>query len=314
MAPLARRTSALALALLLCWTAGHAQDSAPPAGADADAGSTLVLSGAIDAAMLDRFNAALAAGNVATVRISSHTGQTREALRIAEAVLARNLDVVVRGVCVGPCAQYILVAARNRHIEDGSLVGFNVSVSSLAHMNEVLGEDAPADFRNLLPGMKDAVDAERRLYRERGIATSLLVDPLSAMQPRCVIFHRGPDQSISGLNLSGMRYVLWVPTRKQLESAGVKITGFWPKSRRQMLDASRKLVSSGSDRFRYGDEDHLRRNRRERYSLKALKQCALEEVVEDAAPVGLPLAEPALSESGGEAVPAAPPAPESREK
>lgn len=295
-----RRMPGLALAALLCWTAAHGQD--PAAASAPGSGSTLELSGVIDAAMLDRFNEAVAAGNITTVRISSAGGQPKPALEIAEAMLARNLDVVVRGVCVGPCAQYILVAARNRHIEDGALVGFNFSATWLTRINDYLGEDAPEDFRSV-QGILDVAAAEARLYERRGVATSLLQDPLLALQPHCVIFHRKPDQSVAGFNVSGMIYTLWVPTRKQLQTAGVRVGGFWPKSRKQMREVAGRIARSGIDTFRFGDEDHLRRKRRGRYSLEVFRNCSLEEVGSEPAAeaAALPGDAPAPPSSGGSA-------------
>lgn len=265
------------VAALLCWTAANGGEPVP--GAKADADSTLVLAGVIDQAMLEHFNAAIAEREIRTVLISSHEGQPDHALQIAEAILAGNMDVVVRTVCVGACAQHILAAGRNRRVEDGALVAFQLTATGLASIGELLGEDAPTDFQPVLKRIQDLAAREEHLYRQRGISHSLLLEASVALQPQCVIFRRGPGGELTGLSLSPMTYSLWVPTKRQLNSAGLDIDGFWPGSRRQLVRTATRIMAQEkqAQRLRFGDEDHLRRRRDGKYEFRDLKKCALEE-------------------------------------
>lgn len=265
------------MAALLYWTAAGGGEPGPEAAAEAD--STLVLAGAIDQAMVDRFNAAIAERGIRTVLISSHEGQPVQALQIAEAMLAGNMDVVVRGVCIGTCAQYILVAGRNRRIEEGALVAFHLTATGLAAIGELLGDDAPAEFGPFLERIQELAVREERLYQQRGVSPSLLRDAPVALQPQCVVFQRNQGGELTGLSLSPMTYSLWVPTQRQLASAGLAIDGFWPGSRRQLVRAAGRIMAQEqqAQRLRFGDEDHLRRRRDSRYEFRDLRKCALEQ-------------------------------------
>lgn len=271
-----QRARGVALSTLLACAQVYGGEPAPTS--DAVPVTTLVLAGTIDQSMVDQLNAAVAERDIRTVRISSHEGQPAIALQIAETIVARNLDVEVRGVCIGACT-YLLVAGRNRRIEDDSLVAFHVSGTGVASIGSVLGEDFPADFRPGLQAAQEQAAAEERFFRQRGVSTSLLLDAHIALQPRCVIFHRRPDGTAGGVSVNGMVYILWVPTRKQLTAAGLAFEGYWPRSRREMARmAARMIQPAGREQLiRFGSEDHLRRQRGGKYQYEDLRNCALEQ-------------------------------------
>jgi hypothetical protein len=262
-------------ALLAC---DHVHAGEPALVGDTDPSTTLVLTGAIDQPMVERFNAAVAEGDIRTVRISSHEGQPAPALQIAEAIATRNIDVEVRGICVGACT-YILIAGQKRRIEEDSLVAFRLSGTGLASLGSLLGEDFPADFTPGLQIARELAASEDRLFQQRGVSTSLLLDSQMALQPQCVIFHRDLEGKASGWSLNRMTYVLWVPTRKQLTAAGLAFEGYWPRSRREMARLAVRIIQpAGREQLiRFGSEDHLRRQRGRKYAYEEIKNCALEQ-------------------------------------
>lgn len=261
---------------MCCVPAGAGE---PPPAPDPDPDSTLVLTGSIDQAMVDTFNSAIASRNIRTVRISSQGGQAPHAMKIAEGMMAGGMDVVVRAACIGTCAQYILVAGRNRRIEDGALVAFHLSFTGYEAIIDLLGEDLPAGMEPGIKGISDLAAAEKGLYAQREVSASLLQDSAVALQPQCLIFRRNGAGAINGFSLSRMTYRMWVPSKKQLTAAGLHFEGFWPASRKQLVRVAERLMDPDeqAQTLRFGSDDHLRRRRDRQYSFSALKHCVLEE-------------------------------------
>jgi hypothetical protein len=265
-----------AAALLWLPPAGNAKEAAPAARVP---DSAVLLVGPIDDAMVERFNKAIRERNVKTVIIASQGGGERESLQIATTMQARNMDVVVRDACASTCAHLIFIAGRHRRIEDEGVVMFRSSAAGMADLFATVGEDVPRDFRPT-PEWLEFAAQEERLYKKAGVARSLLRDAQMAQQPRCLVFNRRGGKA-KGTSLS-ITYALWVPTRKQMEAAGVSFEGFWPKSRAEMLRASAAVMQSKErpeqvQFLRFGDQDHLRQRGDAPYALKELQACTLEE-------------------------------------
>lgn len=241
----------------------------------------LELRGRINTAMRERLEQAVEGGNLTTIRITSHGGEIFDALRMGAMIQGRNIDVVVRDLCLGACAHYIFVAGRHRRLEKNSLVGFMVTLKSggmvLAKAMETLAVENPA-----ASAMDGLASAEEELYRRRGVAAALLVDPHLAMQPKCVIMRR------QGSSLSWnmpTNYYMWVPSRQYLKAAGVEFEGDWPKSHFNLGGLSGRHLKTGVSKvIRYDDDDHLRSRKQRPYRLEDLTQCVLDELPEEPAP------------------------------
>ncbi len=273
----ALRSAIVAATALLC--CGQASTGEPPPAGIVVPDSTVLLTGSINQSMLDRFNQALKEHDVTTVMIASPGGDERISMQIAEAVQARGMDVVVHGLCLGTCAEYIFIAGHGRRVEDQSLVSFGSSASGLASLMDAVGENVPDDFQPSTT-WRDFAATEARLYRQAGVSGSLFLDTQIALQPSCVVFRRSAGKP-SGRNLS-TAFGQWVPTRKYLASVGVAFEGYWPKSHREMTRIANRLTATSrktelSEITRFGDEDHLERWADAKVQLKNLKACALEE-------------------------------------
>lgn len=264
-------------ALLCASAAGHAQEPIPATADVPD--SAVLLVGTIDAAMVARFNKAVRERQVGTVVIASAGGGEAESLQIATTMQARNMDVVVREACASTCAHLIFVAGRHRRIEDGAVVMFRSSAAGMLDLFDAVGENVPRDFQPDAE-WRDYAEQERRLYARAGVSTSLLMDAQLAQQPRCLVFNRRKGKP-AGTTLS-ITYALWVPTRTQMEAAGISFEGFWPDSRSELLRVGTRYMQSkdrpGSERLlRFGDEDHLWQRGEQKYAPKQLQACAMEE-------------------------------------
>jgi hypothetical protein len=235
----------------------------------------LDLHGRIDSAMRQRLAQALAGGNLTTVRITSHGGEIFEAMLMADMIQKRGIDVAVRDLCTGACAQYIFVAGRHRKLEKDSLVGFMTTYTSsgkvLTMATDLLEVKNPADFM-----MGQMASLEQDLYRRRGVSAALLLDAHVALQPQCVSVKR--ESSRMSWNMSS-NYFLWVPSRQYLKAAGVEFEGDWPKSHFNLGGLSNRHMKAGSSRWiRYGDNDHLRSKKQRPYRLEDLTHCVLDEL------------------------------------
>jgi hypothetical protein len=237
----------------------------------------LVLRGRIDQAMRERFMEAVNTEHVTTVKITSPGGEILEALNMANVIQARGIDVVVHGLCTGACAQYILVAGKQRRLEKESLVGFMITIKSAASILGLATDELQVQNK-AGPALGQLAALEEDLYRRSGVSTSLLMDPHVALQPRCVTLRRS-DRGISW-NMNAT-YIMWVPTRAYLEAAGLKFEGDWPKSRFWLGGRTFHYLKLRSGPFvRFGDKDPLRSKKDKPYSLDQVQECVLEEVPE----------------------------------
>jgi hypothetical protein len=238
----------------------------------------LELRGPIDQAMRQRFEEAVATGNVTTIRITSLGGDIPQALQMAATIRARDINVVVRELCLGACAQYLFVAAHKRKLEPRSLVAF---MNTLKSYGVILGMATQTlEVQNTIESAMDRLAAvEEDLYRQRGVAASLLVDPQLALQPSCVILRR------NGTSMSwtmSSTYLMWVPSRQYLKAAGVEFEGDWPKSHFTLGGLVFHYMHGGDSRFvRFGDDDHLRSKKQKPYSLEEIRKCVLDELPPD---------------------------------
>lgn len=148
--------------------------------------------------------------------ITSAGGDPVAAMRLGRTLHERRIGLTVRGYCLSACATYVLTAAEPARIEEGALVAFHhTDTALLAVLGPRLGNAAP---------LQERATAELAFMREIGVAPSLLVAPLQAMQPICFdVFANGRGESMNG----GVRTraELYAPSRAQLGSFGVVVTG-----------------------------------------------------------------------------------------
>ena len=156
---LLRNVLAVSVALLVlsvsCSTAAPAQAPEPtnestegpspleqaPQATFAIAGSTVVVEGDMDIGFYERFLAVVRGreDEITTLRVNSGGGVTDEGRKLGAWIFARNVDVVVDGLCFSSCANYIFTAGRNKTILAGSIVGWHGSEQQDEHIARGLG-------------------------------------------------------------------------------------------------------------------------------------------------------------------------------
>jgi hypothetical protein len=157
------------LALLLalaCLTAGCAANRALPAARVEVSGDTVVFNGLITPEAADRFLSAIDAGPIAHIKIASGGGVVEPAIRMAEQIYARGLDVEVVGPCFSSCANYIFPAGRHKSIGAKGIVGWHGNLHHLLYLHET---GAKPVAKAHLKDLERVAAMESRFFEQIGV-------------------------------------------------------------------------------------------------------------------------------------------------
>lgn len=218
---------------------------ASPAAAD-----DIALTGHIDAAMAARMHAALANGKPHVLHVNSSGGDDLPALALAQDIRHARAQIVVDGLCAGPCANALFIAASQRQVMPRGLVIFAASASSRLAMVP------PSRTKEVMPSYAEAAGQENQLMAEMHADPALLLEPQLKLGTRC--------WSLTSRNPAGQAYVNyqaqfvgWIPSRSYLAHAGVKVGGFWPLNEAQFkaaMKAAFPLGATGAIAFAGADD------------------------------------------------------------
>lgn len=218
----------IALAILVCLASrAWAQD-----------GSELRINGHINAALTAQMHTALAHGRH-VIRISSSGGDQLPALALARDMRRAHASLIVDGICGGPCANYLFLAAARRSVMPGSLVIFSGTAASALAM-------VPPDKAVLVGGdYAKAAAEENALMAEAGVNAALLMEPQLQLRTSCY--------SLTSKDAAGKAYINyradfigWVPSRAYLARAHVPVEGFWPANPAQFQSAFQHAFGGGA--------------------------------------------------------------------
>jgi len=202
-------------------------------------GADIPLSGHISVQMADRFHAALKDGRPHVVRVSSSGGEDAPALAIAADIARSGSSLVVDGICAGPCANYLFMAAARRTVQPGALVIFTASASSRLAM-------VPAGRRKEISSIyESAARQEKQLLQDRRANAALLLEPQLGLGTSCYSLTSRDTAGKAYINYQA-QYVGWTPSRSWLARTGVGITGFWPDTNAQFQAALQKAIPGGA--------------------------------------------------------------------
>lgn len=179
-----------------------------------------------------KLTALLKSPRVTTLVINSFGGSEDAALDIAAIIKARKLTVVVDGVCMSACAQYILTSASSGQIRPGSLVAFHTS-SYAIHEWSSRYSAKDGDYRFLATASADLSKRIEKLLPAVG-EESMLLGAFSMLKPLCV----APRASTGLPPRIKLAAAFAIPTRDALLRLGVVAPLGWPETIR---DAARYL-------------------------------------------------------------------------
>jgi hypothetical protein len=179
------------------------------------------LNGHINADMAARLHAVLNDGKSHVLRVNSSGGEDAPTLALAEDIRRNHVPVIVDGLCAGPCASYLFIAASRRTVQSGALVIFAASTTSrLAMVPPARAKEVGGDYTRI-------AQAEKQFLIDAHANAALLLEPQLQLQTQCY--------SLTSRDRGGKAYVNykagfigWVPSRTYLARAGVPVHGFWP--------------------------------------------------------------------------------------
>lgn len=174
------------------------------------AGPTLCFSGEITRASAERAMALIAADRaISTMVITSEGGEVTVSVRLARAIRARGLTLVVQRQCASSCANFLFTAARRKIVAPRSLVVFH-------------GGIAPAAFGGLFGRgeERELLALTQGFFREIGVDGALTYD-----QPPLAGSRDGADEwtaSPVALARYGVRGIvsMWWPGRAAVIAEG----------------------------------------------------------------------------------------------
>lgn len=226
------KTILASVTAVLCATA--------PLSTQASAGAAEIpLSGHISADMANRFHAALADGKPHVVRVTSSGGEDAPTLAIAADIARTRSSLVVEGICAGPCANYLFLAAARRTVQPDAPVIFTASASSRLEMVP------DARRREVLGLYENNAQQEKKLLQDRHANAALLLEPQLGLVTSCYSLTSHDTAGKAYINYQA-RYIGWTPSRAWLTRAGFNVSGFWPKTDAQLQAALQKAIPGGA--------------------------------------------------------------------
>jgi hypothetical protein len=139
-----RHKRKLLSAVLFMWIAGTAppvfSESIPDPSAEDVAitieGTTVTYVGTISEKNAERFLSRVKGKTLTTLVINSGGGEINAGMEIGSWVFDNQIDVVVDGVCMSSCANYVFPAGRFKTITEGSIVGWHGNALTESAMSD----------------------------------------------------------------------------------------------------------------------------------------------------------------------------------
>ncbi|MES2254577.1 MAG: hypothetical protein V4559_05980 [Pseudomonadota bacterium] len=222
----------LCTAIMLCGAAPLAAQAIP-------GGAEIPLSGHIGAGMASRLHLLLSDGKPRIVRVTSSGGEDIAALAIARDIARSRTAIVVDGICAGPCANYIFMAAARRTVQPGAVVIFTASATSRLAM-------VPSQRRSEISAIyENAARQEKQLLQDARGNAALLLEPQLGLGTTCYSLTSRDNAGMAYINYQA-QFVGWSPSREWLARAGINVAGFWPDNDAQFQAALQKAIPGGA--------------------------------------------------------------------
>lgn len=218
------------ISFLLCTTLIGCSLSSPESSAQTVSleKDVIAIRGPINEQTVVSFNDVLGSSSgekVKAVIVSSAGGDGRAALQIAKSVASRGLNVIVEGVCISACAQYIFLAGVQKIVRPGSIIAFHSSPQLLRSALLSQGLKSASDV------FARHVDEYRAFLQEKGIDQSIDLRFAVLKNPLCLAESADKGFKIDSRYGIAWQYSGFVPSKNQLEVLGVKnISGVWPSN------------------------------------------------------------------------------------
>ncbi len=174
--------------------------------------------------------------------ISSGGGDVEAGLKIAQYMSDRSIDIVVDGICVSSCANYLFLAANRKTVLPGSWLGFHGGAkTTIANIKSIVDKlEIDGEKKNLVESQLIEIGAKEELFFSKHPGGSIV------SKSSYFINHPKVKNTVEKIR---KKNVVWLPTKEELEVAGVKnISSFWYPSHEERKELSERyngnLISS----------------------------------------------------------------------
>jgi hypothetical protein len=177
--------------------------------------STIMIDGVIGIETFDKLKTKFT-GAERKIVVRSEGGVTKIALDIAEFILQKRLDIVVRDYCISSCANYLFVAGNNKVVEPKAVVAWHGGHSNSPFR---LGNNT----KEYLENRYDLYRREQLLYARVAVSIDLIVYSgwLTVGTPT------GRTRTVEVLGekrelpITEREFTQWVPSADELRRLGV---------------------------------------------------------------------------------------------
>jgi hypothetical protein len=200
--------------------------------------NTIYIDGALNTETLHNFTS-LFTDEITAVVIRSGLGEQAVAGEIGHIIRSRDIRVIVKDYCIGPCANYVFTSARHHTVLPLSIVTFHYYGTMITRLI------AGIDQGSLDAGYRDKTAAEAPYFEELGPRAILLLESNLETAGDCYKPVRTSDGRFGDIGFATYAKQ-WVPRRSYMEALGIRIDGYWPGSQTELWSTYQAIYSPGT--------------------------------------------------------------------
>ncbi len=200
--------------VLVLWSSSFKGNAAECAGTVTTTDSVIGFSGCISGEVADIFISAMDA-KYRLVLLQSSGGDVSAAIRMAQVIAERELPVVVRGICLSSCANYLMPAGTSISVERNAIIAFHGD----ARLTIRRMEGTDAEQREAVLLLSQMLQEEEAWSRK--VARAALVHELQAVASAPIGSKVRIKRAGSDLMCSGQGLLPWFPSLEMLQDLNV---------------------------------------------------------------------------------------------
>lgn len=195
--------------------------------------STVRLSGDIQKGDFEKYLQIVKTG-YSKLELQSFGGVPLTALKIAEDIAKRNVEVVIDGYCFSACANYLALAGKRLTVRCDSLLGWHGSPTNESDeeaLRNSIAQGHPKELTTIyVKWISEFRDREQRFFKAVGVDYSLLRDsviiPSTIKKAKPEVSFKFDQETAEISTTTTATAMSWIPTPDVLKRYGVKTSGF----------------------------------------------------------------------------------------
>jgi len=204
-------------------------------------GKTIVITGGISEDMPSKFKHLLRKQDIETVVLDSNGGVEAAAILIAKEIRKRKLAIVVDGLCLSSCANFLFPAGVSKSVTENSIVGWH-SGDFHWYLYYLVKND-----RRMQWEMRKSIREGKIFYDKIGADYSIIIDAgraVNLISPEVLATQTDGNEGLRYLGWQS-EFDFWIPSPSVIERYGIRLSKdeFW------YSDDPSELASILSDRL-----------------------------------------------------------------